>query len=215
MLFAPWLVVPPVAGGRSNRPIPPSAIAAGLISAQVTDGSANTAAAGANGQALYALDADQVFTSAERDTLNGSAPVNVFRRAYSASSSPPVELYGYNDLGGLGNGWRQASSQLLRLQLTDEMLLLAEQFVFSQIDGRGHKIAEFGGAIAGILLQHYAAGELYGDTATEAFTVDVASVNTPTTVAAGQLNARIQVRISPNAEFVAINIVKVPVNQTL
>lgn len=215
MVFGPWVVIPPVAGGRSNRVIPSSAVAAGLISAQVTDGSANTAAAGARGQALYVLDADQTFTQTELDTLNGTACVAVFRRAYSASSTPPVELYGYNTLGSLGNGWRQASSQLLRLQIVDEMKLLAEQFVFSQIDGRGHKIAEFGGAAAGILLNHYALDELYGETAAEAFDVDVATVNTPTTVAAGELNARIRVRVSPYAEFVTIDLVKIPVSQTL
>lgn len=215
MVFGPWVAVPPVAGGRSNRVVPSSAVAAGLISAQVTGSSANTPAAGANGQAQYVLDVDQVFTAGELDTLNGSASVAVFRRAYSASATPPVELYGYNDLGNTGNGWRQASSQLLRLQITDEMRLLAEQFVFSQIDGRGHKIAEFGAAIAGVLLNHYNADELYGDLASDAFDVDVASVNTPTTVAAGQLNARIRIRVSPYAEFVTINLVKIPVNQTL
>ena len=214
MLFGPWLSVPPILGGTANRVIPPSAVAAGLVSQQVAD-TANIAAAGARGQALYVVDVDQVFSDAELDILNGSAVVCPFRRAYSASTIPPVELYGYNTLGKPGNPWRQATSQFLRLQLTDEMSLLAEEFVFSQIDGRGHKIAEFGGAIEGVLMGHYSKDELYGETPSQAFEVDVVTVNTPATVAAGQLNARARVRVSPYAEFVTIEIVKVPVNQSL
>lgn len=222
-MFAPWPQVPAYAGGTAPRLVPPSAVAAGLVTGQVLNGPANVAAAGTNGVASWALDAPAVpsvpgstFIPSDLATLNGSAPVNVFRRPYAASNTPPVVLYGYNTLGLAAGGWRQMTAQLLRLRITDELNQIGEQFIFNQLDGRGLEIAKFGGAIAGVLLQHYNAGELFGATAQDAFAVDVgASVNTPTTLAAGQLNARVGLRMSPYAEFVWVDIVKFAVNQSL
>jgi hypothetical protein len=223
MLFAPWLQIPPAAAGAANRSVPGSAVAAGLISAQVTNGPAAVAAAGPNGQAGYVLDtspttsggAGQTFTDAERDLLAGSAAVNVFRRAYSASAVPPVELYGYSTLGTLSSPWRQAGPQFLRLRITDELLLLGEQYIFRIIDGRQHVMAELGGAAAGILQGHWEAGELFGNTASEAYAVDYTSPNTPTTIAAGQLNCTVEIRESTTAETLKFSVTKIPVNQPL
>ena len=222
-VYAPWLTIPPPANGAANRYIPPSAVAAGLISAQVTNGPAGVAAAGVNGQALWVLDtapatsgaAGQTFTTTERDALAGSAAVNVFRRAYSSSANPPVELYGISTLAPQSNSWRQVPVQLLRLKITDELLLLGEQFIFSPIDGRGHLFAAFGGACAGVLQAHWEAGELYGTTPSQAYEVDVTSVNTPTTIAAGQLNARVDIRETTSGEWISFDVVKIPVNQSL
>jgi hypothetical protein len=223
MVFAPWLTIPPSSGGAANRYIPPSAVAAGLISAQVTSGPAGTAAAGPNGQALWVLDVapatsggvGQTFTDTERDALAGAAAVNVFRRPYSSSANPPIELYGYSTLGNLSSAWRQAATQLLRLRITDELLLLGEQFIFSPIDGRGQVFAAFGGGAAGILHAHWEAGELFGDTPATAYAVDVTSVNTPVTIAAGQLNCRVEMRETSTGELVSFDVVKIPVNQSL
>jgi hypothetical protein len=44
---------------------------------------------------------------------------------------------------------------------------------------------------------HFDAGELFGATPGDAYNVDVTSVNTPTTLAAGQLHARVGFRASP------------------
>ena len=223
MVFAPWLTIPPAANGAANRYIPASAVAAGLISGQVTTGPAAVAAAGLNGQAQWVLDTapatsggvGQTFTDAERDALAGSSAVNVFRKAYASSAAPPVELYGYDTLGPNTNGWRQAATQLLRLRITDELLLIGEQFIFAPIDGRGHVFAAFGGAASGVLHAHWEAGELFGATPGEAYAVDVTSVNTPTTIAAGQLNARVEIREITTAENLSFDVVKIPVNQSL
>jgi hypothetical protein len=54
------------------------------------------------------------------------------------------------------------------------------------------------------------AGSLYGDTADEAFSVNVGTqVNTPETIAEGVLKAVISLKMSPAAERVQIEIVKV------
>jgi hypothetical protein len=216
-LFAPWVQIPPFAGGTASRTVPPSGVVAGLISKQVTSGAANAAAAGANGQARIVLaeQANVGFTTTERDTLNGTAPVNVIRRPYSASLTPPYELYGYNTLAKPGNGWRQAGSQLLRLRLTDELSQVAETFLFGQFDGKGQLLAEFAGALVEVLRGHFDDGELYGASPADAYEVDVTSVNTTLTLAQGQLNARVSVRISPMAEYININVTKVPVTESL
>jgi hypothetical protein len=65
-----------------------------------------------------------------------------------------------------------------------------------------------------MLTGYYESGGLYGDTPEEAFRVDT-SVNTPETIEAGQLRAVISMRVSPMAELVVIEIVKVPVSQEI
>jgi hypothetical protein len=59
-----------------------------------------------------------------------------------------------------------------------------------------------------VLQPHFDAGELFGATPAEAYSVDTTSVNTSQTLAAGQLNARVGIRVSPMAEFVYIDVVK-------
>jgi hypothetical protein len=67
-----------------------------------------------------------------------------------------------------------------------------------------------------VLTGYYNAGSLYGETPDDAFSVDVGeSVNTPSTLAAGELRAVITMRMSPFAERVVIEIVKVSVDQSI
>jgi hypothetical protein len=67
-----------------------------------------------------------------------------------------------------------------------------------------------------MLLAFYNEGSLYGTTPQEAYSVDVgSSVNTPTTIANGELHAVLSVRMSPDAEWVVIEVVKVASNQAL
>jgi hypothetical protein len=93
---------------------------------------------------------------------------------------------------------------------------IAERYVFKQMDGRGVLIADFGGELSGMLVPFYEAGSLYGTTAQEAFSVNVgAQVNTPETIANGELHAVISLRMSPFAELVVIEIVKVATTEAL
>jgi hypothetical protein len=163
-LFAPWVTIPPYATGAPARTIAPTGVVAGLISRQVTNGPANVAAAGANGRATVVTDVQTRFTDAERDALAGTAYVNVLRKPYSASLTPAVELYGYETLATTNSGWRQATAQLLRIRLVDELNQVAEDFIFDQVDGKGQKLAEFNGALRGVLQPHFDAGELFGAT---------------------------------------------------
>jgi hypothetical protein len=87
--------------------------------------------------------------------------------------------------------------------------LIAENYVFSEIDGKGVTIKKFGGELQAMLMTFFQEGSLYGDTPDQAFIVDTGStVNTPTTIANLELHAVLMVRMSPFAELVVIEIVK-------
>ena len=67
-----------------------------------------------------------------------------------------------------------------------------------------------------MLMTYYNAGALYGQNATDAFSINTGpAVNTPTLLAAGQLTAQVGVRLSPDAQLVQINLNAVPITQAL
>lgn len=210
-LFAPWVVIPGVVPGR-RRTIPPSPFVAALMARNDAIGNANIPAAGRNGFAQYSLDVSQAaWSDADRELLN-NVGVNVIR-----STTDGVQLYGYRTLGNSATSqWLMLSNQRLRNKITADCEAVAQQFVFQEIDGRGHTIAEFHGALTGILNGHYADGALYGATPAEAFSVDTGeSINTPTTLANGELKAVLTLRFSPFAEIVEIEIAKVSVAESI
>jgi hypothetical protein len=92
---------------------------------------------------------------------------------------------------------------------------VAERFLFRQIDGGKLVLDEFAGALTAELLPFWRLGSLYGVTASEAFRVDVRSVNTDATIANGELHALAILRVSQFAEEVILEITKAPITETL
>ena len=91
-----------------------------------------------------------------------------------------------------------------------------QEWVFAQLDGRGHTISAFGGSLTGVLMDYYNMDALFGDDPTQAFAVNVGpSVNTIEKLADGILSAVMETRMSPHAELVQIVTVKVPVTVAL
>ncbi len=210
-LFAPWVKIQGERAGFT-RTVPPTAFVAGLIARSDGVSSPNVPAAGDNGRARYILDVTASYSDADHELLN-LAGVNVIK-----ATPQFITLYGYRTLAkpSVDPSWIQLNNQRLRQTIVSEVEQVAESFLFDQIDGKGQKIAEYAGALAGILNRHYVDGSLYGETARDAFFVDVgSSVNTPTTLADGQLKAVLSMRMSPMAELVTIEIVKVSIAQTL
>jgi phage tail sheath protein FI len=212
-LFAPWAIVPGLAPG-TTRTVPYSAIQAGLIARSDAKGAnPNVAAAGSNGIPRYAVDLSQApWTEAERDTLN-QAGVN-------------VAVAGRNGLRTMGDrsladpltdtNWIALSNSRLMMAAAARVGDVLSDFEFAQIDGRGFKLAELAGRLKGALNPFYIAGALYGRTPDEAFAVNVGGdVNTPTTIANGEIHAAISLRVSPRAEIVDTVIVKVPVTESV
>lgn len=208
-LFGSWVNVPGLTGG-SSRAVPGSALAAGLtgrLDAQL--GTAGGAPAGGQGQADWALSVRQPtvpFVDADYEALN-NAGVNMIRQFTNLG----VRLYGFRSVSD-NPDWQQLTANRLRVSLVARLEAEAERFVFRTIDGQGHLFSELQGALTGILLSDFNAGALYGAAPEDAFRVDVGdTVNTPTTIAAGEIRANVNARFSPFAELVSVSIIKVPV----
>ena len=212
MLWAPWAVVPGLAPGTS-RTVPWSPVQAALCARNDLAGNPNQAAAGPYGQTQWVQGLAQRFTPDECETLL-YAGVDTARYVYGN-----VEAYAFRSLSdpaGPNQDWWQANWGRLAMAIVAEGDATGEDFVFSQLDGRGLDIAAFGGALAGDLISFYNAGALYGEDATEAFVVNVGpAVNTVVKLSEGILSAVVSVRMSPHAELVKITIVKQPITVSL
>lgn len=210
-LFAPSAVVPGVVAG-TTRTVPYSAVEAGIIARNDLTYTPNQPAAGVLGQALYAIDVSGRYTDQEYSDLN-DAGVNAVRLIYGG-----VRTYGYRACVDpiatptwLMFGWAR-----LNMAITAQAESIGENYVFSQLDGRRRTISQFGGELSAMLAPFYDAGALYGPTPQDAYDVNVGTtVNTEATIANGELHAILSVRMSPDAEWVVIEIVKVASNQAL
>jgi hypothetical protein len=211
-LFCPLAIVPGVATG-TTRSVGWSSVEAGIIARNDSHGlSPNVAAAGVNGVSSFSLDVEKRFTDTEYTSLN-AASVNMAQYRWGA-----LETFGYRTLVDTAQvpQWWSFGNARLRMGIAADAGAIAETYVFSQIDGRGLTIAAFGGDLRGMLVPYYEAGSLFGATAEEAFQVNVGpAVNTPTTIANGELHAVIMVRMSPFAEWVVIEITKVATTQAI
>jgi uncharacterized protein len=211
-LWGPWAIVPGIAPG-TTRQVPWSAIQAGLCARVDRAGNPNQAAAGPWGVSNYAIDLVQHFTDDDiEDAMYGG--VNAAKSVYGS-----IQSYGFRTLvdpEGPRAEWLEFNWARLNMAIVAQSEAAGLGFVFSQIDGRGHTIAAFGGALAAVCKQFYDADALYGDDVTDAFVVNVGpAVNTPDTIANGELHAVLSVRMSPFAELVAIQIVKYPITVAL
>jgi hypothetical protein len=128
-----------------------------------------------------------------------------------------VRLYGYKTaaapVGDVSGNLQGAQFRDLVNVLAYEAGRIAERYVGVTVDGRGLRLSGFNGALAGMLNTFAQAGALFAQVAEDGsevdpgYVVDTSSnVNSPASLAAGNLNAEIGVRLSPTAEFVTINI---------
>lgn len=213
-LWAPWLDVPnPIGAGTVEAP--PSAIVAGIMARNDANGvSQNQPSGGVLGRSYIAQDAVVAFSDADRTTLNANG-VNILRPMFGG-----VRIYGYRTLAD-PNDLSESNYLLLsnaRLYMAIQAVLevVAERFVLREIDGQGLVIQEFGGALTGELLPFWLRGSLYGGSPDEAFRVDVGpNVNTEESIAAGELRANVALRMSPFAEEVILEIVKVKITEAV
>jgi hypothetical protein len=212
-LFCPWAVIGGLAPG-TTRQVPWSAVQAGIYARNEANG-VSVAQPGAGpvyGWTRSVIGLTQAYSDQQRDTLTTSG-VNTARADLGL-----IESYGSRTLvdSSLHPQWRELAQWRLIMAITAEAGAIAEQFLFSVIDGRRQMISMFGSALTGMLIPYFDAGALYGDTPGEAFSVDVGpAVNTEQTIADGELRAVIGIRCSHMAEFVYVEIVKVETTQTL
>lgn len=209
-MFWPWLVVPGVVSG-TTRTVPPSALVAGKLAANDAAGlGANAPAAGVNGVASYVVGLSQDPGALDRQTLN-EAGVDVIREMFGS-----VRIYGWRSLvnSNADPGWVDLGNARLYMAIAGEGAAIGEQFMFDKIDGQGKTISAFNGALAAMLARYYQNGDLFGASASDAFFVDTgAQVNTDETLANNELHAVLNVRMSPFAELVEIEIYKRPITE--
>ena len=210
-LFAPWATIPGLSAG-TFRTVPYSAVQAGLIAR--SDGATsnpNIAVAGENAIGRFVTGLTQTYSDEDRETLN-DAGVTVAVLKFGQ-----VRTYGTRSVANpvSEDNWIQFQNSRLATFIAAQADRTAESYLFDQIDGRGLKLAEFAGDLQGILLPLYQAGALFGATPEEAFVVDVDSVNTVESIADGELNAAIAVKMSPAAERVVIEISKVRTEEAI
>lgn len=204
-IVAPWVTVP---GSGASRDVPGSVIAAGLAArGDAYTGHANNAPAFDQGRFAggvnRGLGVTVNYTDSEVDTM------------YDAGVSVIRNIRGLPELRGWvsptdDDRFRQLNWGRFHMQLAYGLAALGEKFLGRQIDGRGHLYAEYAGAIRGYFLPLWSRSNpaLYGETADDAFAVEVSGLNnTQTTVAAGELHADCEVSMSPHTEKVVINVV--------
>lgn len=144
---------------------------------------------------------------ADIETLNEAGLIN-FR---TIDGRP--RAYGFRTISPLANRRSLADARTI-MAVTDSLQRTAEGYVFARVDSRGKKLADYQGALMGDLAGFWQEGDLYGDTATEAFSVDIGpAANTPETIAAGELHARCGLKTTPFAEAVFVDIAKAPITE--
>lgn len=199
--FGPRQIMPGITQG-TFREVCASAFVAALTS-RLT--SPNQAPAGSSGIARYVIRAKYDYLDIDRQTMN-DAGISIVRNMLSG-----VRLYGFRSLAdpfALAQ-WTQLTAARIIMFIKYSFLGVGENYAFADIDGRGQLQSQFKGDLTGVLIPLFESGQLFGDTADDAFNVDTgSSVNTPTTIQNGELHAAVRVKTSPFAELVHIDVIK-------
>lgn len=194
------------------RTIAPEGAVAGNIAKIDEQGSPARAAAGIkNGVLAGVVEPTQTFSDADLDTLH-NAGVNVIRVVRG-------ELCLYDFItpatqSGAGSEWLNLGQVRAHAAILAELDKVAELYQFSLLDG-SKTLADFHASITAVLMGFHAGGTLYGNTPSEAFTVDVNGVNNADTIAAHELHASVGVKYAETNYWTYIDVTKVPVNGTL
>jgi hypothetical protein len=211
-LWGPWATVPGLAPGTS-RTVPWSCVQAGLCARNDLAGNPNQAAAGGWGECQYVTALTQTWSAQQMETML-YAGVDSARAVYGS-----IQAYAFRTLvdpAGPRNQWLELNWARLNMAITAQGEAIGQEYVFSQLDGRGHTIAAFGGELAGMLVGYYDADALFGDDVTDAFVVNVGpAVNPIEQLGQGILAAVLDVKMSPHAELVRIYIVKEAITVSL
>ena len=209
-MFAPWATYP--GAGNTTVTVPYSPVQAGLLArSDAATQNPNLAAAGTNGIARSALGLSKSYSDSDRQALN-EAGLTLAVQKYGT-----IRTYGARSLAGAGNlTWLWFGGAREVCAVAHEADAIGENYVLKQIDGQGTLFAALNADLKGMLLEHYARGALYGATPEEAFSVNTgASINTPATIANGEVHAIIRLKTSPTAEWVHVVIVKTALDRAL
>jgi phage tail sheath protein FI len=186
--------------------VPFSAIQMGVIARRDrATGNPNESAAGVDAFTA-ARGLNLQFTDDEREELNELGVTLARQRG-----RPAVTMtYGSRTCAGPDEpNWKWFGGSRVVMAITHESDAGAEQFVHKQIDPQGRLFIALNSVLTAICDRYFALGALYGETAEEAYQVDTSdAVNTPETIANGEIHAVIRLATSPPGEWVLIEIQK-------
>lgn len=209
-LFGSWVNIPPPSGvvGGSARQVPASPIIAALCARVDAGGNPNRAAAGRDFPLQYVTSFVHEPTMANRDTML-TAGVNQFGTIYGV-----LENYGFQTAvpQDPNNPFWQFNCSRARMWLRAQAAQRGENYVFKNIDAKGHLAGALKTDLDAVCLALYQADGLYGETPEEAFATNVgAQVNTVGQIAQGYLHAQVQAVFSLHAKAVYIDLVTIPI----
>lgn len=197
---APWVISP------DGDELPPAGFAAAKMAAvDLSTGNPNQPAAGSRGQARWITGLTQDYSDADRALLN-DAGINVI---VDTDLQGTLQLFGYRTMNTEDELSVALSNARLDMRLRWHARKLARPLLFEQIDGFGHLAGRYGASLQAMLDDYKGKGAIYG------YVIDVASVNTPETAAARQLNAKIGVQRAPFAETVWLTVKNYQVDANL
>jgi hypothetical protein len=191
----------------STRSVPWAIVQAGLIARlERQEGHPNVAPAGDMGVPQWATDVSRVFTDAERDQVF-DAGVNVVGRYLNAPRNltfRTLEREGVSEWVDLAH---TRVDRAVRAAAFDVGRAMGHQVITRKTINR------FGTLLRQRIMPLWEAGALFGDTADEAFRVEVDSVNDAESIAAREVNVEVGLKMSEHAEQVNVTIAKVPLTQ--
>lgn len=211
--FGPWLTAPPPPGviGANDRVVPASVVIAALCNLVDNDGNPNRAAAGDDYPLRYVTGMQTEISAVDRASLF-AAGVNAFDDEFV------LENYGFqtNRAQDPNDPYWQFNCSRARMALVDACTQRARPYMFRPIDGRGRIEAELGADIEDECNKLYTVDAMYGDTAQDAYDVNVSSsINTVDTIAQGELHAVASVVWTLHAKSVLVELVTVPLGSAV
>lgn len=195
-LLWPHTTVPLATGTRT---IEPTGLALGARARAHGEGPQASPIRDIYGRALWVTGVEEQTTATEWAALN-SAGVSVVR-----SANGQLRLYGWRTVTADVSTLTGAQFRDVINRVQAGCSAIAEAFVGRTVDGKGQTLAEFNGALTGFLAEMGAA--FFAGANDPGFVVNTGSdVNTTASLADGELNAEVGVRLAPTAEFITIQI---------
>ena len=159
----------------------------------------------------YVTGLTQNYSDADVETLV-QAGVNVAKDVFGS-----LELFSYVTAQPRNDGtYWMLNAANIRMAIQAQAERIGYHFLGKTIDGQGRNLGALEGALKGVLLGFFETGALFGQLPSDAFNVvcDFGN-NPPESLAAGDVFASLNVRISPYAEQVTIDLVTTPITQAI